>query len=704
MRKYREAGCAIRRAKLTIVCWLALTAISLPFAFRLPEMLGDHGLTVDGSYAQVQQRLWREFRIPDAPVILLFQRDPVQPTPIFQAAIARLLRQAVRIDGVHMAASPLHRPDMQRDPYVYALLHVEGSPREQKAALAQLRNFIAEERAVKTGMTGKLVVQDDVNRSSGRDVGQAEAWGVPIAFMLLLFTLGGIGRALIPIIAGGMAIAATMAIMYAIGVFGLLPLSVFVYHVIPMAGMAVCIDFALLIISRYREERAAGSSEEAIRKTMRTAGNAVVVSAGCVLLALACTLWIRMPIFNSVACGAMVVVAMSAIINLTLVPALLQVFENRRPIGAICVQDTSAKSASRKRHRLLTIGLRRPGLSVLVALYALLLCLLPVSNMRTAVPGPESLPSGTDSRSVAETFARQFNPLSLAQVYVLVDEPDNRHVFEGVVGQGGNRVVDTGYRATIAERMQQELALDGKVIQIDAVRSPAREGATLLMLRLYGDETSNSTKQWLRDFEQRYGEWNVTIGGEAKYRQEIEDEIFNRVKYVAASVFVSNFILLALAFRSILIPLKAILMNYASIGASFGILTWIFGSGRWGMEASDIAIMIPVFLFGLVFGISMDYGVFLLSRINESYRMNRDNDRAVRDGLIGSGVIISAAAAIMIAVTLPFASADVAGVRQLGIGIAAALFIDVTLMRLILAPALMKLFGDWNWRLPFVRS
>lgn len=145
-------------------------------------------------------------------------------------------------------------------------------------------------------------------------------------------------------------------------------------------------------------------------------------------------------------------------------------------------------------------------------------------------------------------------------------------------------------------------------------------------------------------------------------------------------------------------------MNLVSIGASFGILTWIFQQGRFGLEPTDIAIMIPVFIFGLTFGISMDYGVFLLSRIYERYRETADNVEAIREGLAASGKIITSAAAIMIAVTVPFAYADVIGVKQLGIGMAAALFLDATIMRMVLVPSLMKMFGKWNWWLPFGKN
>ena len=221
----------------------------------------------------------------------------------------------------------------------------------------------------------------------------------------------------------------------------------------------------------------------------------------------------------------------------------------------------------------------------------------------------------------------------------------------------------------------------------------------LVQVRLKGEPASQQVMDWLRRWEKEgtSGALPFLLGGEAKYQQEIFDDIFDNLIYVLLFILVSNYVILFIAFRSILIPIKTILMNLLSLGASFGILAWIFEEGHFGLEPSRIAIMIPVFIFGLAFGISMDYGVFLVSRIYEEYQRTQDNHRSVLVGLASISKIINSAAAIMIAVTLPFAFGDVVGVKQLGIGIAAAIFIDATVIRLVLVPALMIILGKWNW-------
>jgi RND superfamily putative drug exporter len=252
--------------------------------------------------------------------------------------------------------------------------------------------------------------------------------------------------------------------------------------------------------------------------------------------------------------------------------------------------------------------------------------------------------------------------------------------------------------------IERDLDKDPRVMGVNIEQSSVKKGLYLISVWVQGNEASQEVQRWVRDLSGRLATQDVIIGGEPKYHQEVHDEVFTRMKYVFLFVILSNLIVLSVAFRSILIPLKAVIMNLVSIGASFGILTWIFQAGRFGIETTDIAIMIPVFIFGLTFGISMDYGIFLLSRIQESYRDCGDNEQAIRNGLTASSKIITSAAAIMIAVTAPFALADVSGVKQLGIGIASALFIDATIIRMILVPSLMKCFGKWNWWMPFVKN
>ncbi|RKP58204.1 MMPL family transporter [Cohnella endophytica] len=679
---------AIRYSSLVLGFWIVLTVFFASLAVQLPNALGDHGLVTEGQYAQVQEIMSREFHLPEEPVIVLFENQTGKSKRAFHSFISRTLEHIQRIRGVNVASSPLERQGMEKGKVAYALLSVlPGSAHDKSRAIDRIREEISGDHSFSVTLTGKPVIQEDVNRSSKHDLKEAERIGVPVAFILLVFTLGGLLPAVIPIIAGAMTVIIAMGIMYGIGVYGGMTLSVFVYNVIPMVGMAVCIDFALLMVSRFREERVHLSVNEALLRTMATSGRAVVVSVGCVILALISTFYIRMPIFNSVTLGTLVVLAVSLLINLTLVPALLytlrrRIYSNRPP-----------RNIRRRSPWLSFIStvMKRPLASAAMAIVVLSVCLFPIHTMQVSVPGPESLPKNTESRMTAEALLERLQPPYVSQVSIIVKDKNG----EGGAGLQSRRTV------TLISR---EIGQDPRVIKLDTIKSSVKGGLYFITVWLHGNETSKEVMQWVRDRTNQFAESNVLIGGEPKYHQEIHDEIFSRMKYVLLFVILSNLIVLSVAFRSILIPLKAITMNLVSIGASFGILTWIFQEGRFGLEPTDIAIMIPVFIFGLTFGISMDYGIFLLSRIQECYRDTEDNDHAIREGLTVSGKIITSAAAIMIAVTAPFALADIAGVKQLGIGIATALFLDATIVRMLLVPSLMKLFGKWNWWMPFAKN
>jgi RND superfamily putative drug exporter len=312
--------------------------------------------------------------------------------------------------------------------------------------------------------------------------------------------------------------------------------------------------------------------------------------------------------------------------------------------------------------------------------------------MKVAIPDASSLPQSYASRAAAADFEARFAPPANAIVYFAAAEPpkaaSHAHMQKAAYWKQAYSLVD-------------RLRSDRYVAQAEPLfRQSSR---MLIRVTLLGDRSSAETHSWLRHWEHEglsASDTAFLLGGEAKYEQEVLDEISSRYLYVLLFIVTANYMVLFAAFRSILIPLKAIAMNLLSLGAAFGILTWLFEGGHLGIEPYSIAVMIPVFIFGLVFGISMDYGVFLLSRIAEIYERTGDNDASVREGVASTGRMITCAAAILIAVTLPFAFGDVVGVRQLGAGIAAAIFIDATIVRMVLVPALMKLLGRWNWWTP----
>ena len=674
-------GWLSRHALLVIGGWLLLLVLLAPWAPKLPEMLQDHGLTTDGEHLKVQQLLEQAYGIPANPVILLFEGQPSVAAPVMDAYLQRTMNWLRLQEELAMLVSPLEQPGMREGNAAYALVSFQSPAHRWGPVIDRVRASVPEQPGITVRLTGQPVIQADVNDASRRDFRQAELIGVPIAFLFLLLAFGGFAAAAIPIVCGLVTVSTAMGIMYWIGTEFVL--SSFVLNVIPMVGLALSLDFALMLVSRYREELATADPSNALVLTMATAGRAVFFAAGTVALGLLCTLWIPLPMFRSVALASLVVLALSFFIAWTLVPALLSLLTP--------FQRTHSSDQRRTaRWNIWSASLmKRPVLAAVGAGVILLLCCLPLMRIQLSIPDAASLPPSSEARQAHERFEARFGNPSQSMLYAALP---------GTVEQ--SHAAKAKATASLVEHMSS----DPLVIQATGL-PPVAGGPAVVRIQLDGEPGSSVVSNWLRQREahQQLASEPLLLGGEAKYRQEVQEPIYGNLGKVAISIAISNMFMLLLAFRSVIIAMKTLLMNILSLGASFGLLAWIFRDGLLGVMPGPIAIMIPVFIFGLAFSISMDYAVFLISRIYETYRSTGNNEEAVILGLARTGRVITCAAAIIIAVTLPFAWGEVAGVQQLGVGIALAIFMDATLIRFLLMPALMKLLGKWNWWAPGLR-
>jgi RND superfamily putative drug exporter len=696
--------------KVLILVWTLFFIVFGYYAPKLSTVLKDHGLFPDGAYVQVEQILSSDFHIPKDPVILVFEKKPSVSLQQFQQFIQQTMFQLQGIDGLGEKVSPLQREGMFKGNFAYALLGFKHNSQETKLILDEIQRRLPKNKEISVNMTGKPVVQADVNRASQNDLKKAERIGVTAAFIILWLAFGGITSAIIPIVIGVIGVTGTMGIMYWIGTK--IELSNFILNVIPMVGLALSIDFALMLVSRFREELGRKPVRQALITTMNTAGRAVLFSAASVFLGLMGILYIPLPMFSTIAIGAMTVLTVSVLLTLTLVPALLSVF------WPAIQSESKPQTDFVQRNIWYSISLyvlKRPFRMGLLASLLLIGCCLPLSEMKLAIPDAASLPQGYHSRIAFEDYQAQFLSRKSSDVYMIAqgktddlkkDDWLNAYALvKRLENDPGVQRVDSIFSSLRVPPEQIYILLqNAKLIEKykPVIQQFVNENKMFIHVTLNGESSSQKVMNWLRLWEQKgmSSDIHFMLGGEAKYQQEVFDDIFQNIKYVLLFILISNYLVLFIAFRSILIPLKTIAMNLLSLGASFGILVWIFEEGNFGMEPNSIAIMIPVFIFGLVFGISMDYGVFLVSRISEVYQQTQDNSRAVLVGLASTSRIITSAAAIMIAVTVPFAFGEVVGVKQLGIGIAAAILIDATVIRMVLVPSLMKMLGKWNWWAP----
>ncbi|WP_010272622.1 MMPL family transporter [Paenibacillus senegalensis] len=768
------ARLSVRYRKVVILGWLAILLGFAGSAIRFPTVLKDAGLRISASYERASEIMSEHFHQSEHPVLLLFESNGSGTDEQFAGFIKQALSGLASLEGLHGVQSPLDYADMRSGRWAYASLSFQQPAHQMKPVLEEIRSRLPQASGFSVTVTGKDAVWLDVSESSQKDLVRAEWLGIPLAFGVLWLAFGGLISSLIPILVGLIGVAGTFGILYQIGRG--VDLSLFVLNVIPMVGLALSIDFALLVVSRFREEFQHRPLSDAMDVTMNTAGRTVMLSALCFLLGLAGMLFIRLPIFYTVVLGAVVVLLFSLMLTLTLVPALLAAFAHkikkertrRRPHGMAFtgIKTRSDKGAgvsdknfrgswgqsqgngqsrgnweqsqgkaqprasweqsqgngqprgSREHHgwyRLAGWLMKRPVTSGLLALVVLVIGVLPLGRLQLAIPDTTSLPHYYESRQAAELIEKHMTRPDRTKVLFVLE---GEWLAQEKVWQSAHELV-------------QELSRDPQVLAVDSLfrhmpvshvhlpvlyrHDTLRQGHEPLFERFVQgnymvvaadvgrSSQSKEARNWVREQENRlskYGDLNIYIGGDAKYEQEVFDQITDHLLPVLLFILVAIYLVLLFAFRSIWVPFKTIAINLLTIAASFGLVTAIFQAGPFGWESSDIAIMIPVFVFGLTFGISLDYGIFLLYRMAEIYRKTKDNDRAVLEGLATTGKIITSAAAIMIAVTAPFAMGEVTGVKQLGVGIALTIVIDATLVRLLLVPSLMKLMGRWNWWFP----
>jgi uncharacterized membrane protein YdfJ with MMPL/SSD domain len=530
------------------------------------------------------------------------------------------------------------------------------------------------------------------------DFRQAEVTSLPITLVILLLAFGAVIAALVPLLLAVSAVAA------AIGLLGPLsqvwPLDESVTSVILLVGLAVGVDYSMFYLRREREERARGNeSEAALQAAAATSGRAVLVSGVTVAIAMAGMFFAGATTFTSFAVGTITVVAIAVAGSLTVLPALLATLADRVNKGRIPFltrpEDRVARE-SRAWSAILDRVLRRPLVAAIGSTALLLVLASPALNLKLAVPGFETLPQDL---AVIQTYDR-----------IQAAFPGNQIPAEVVIERGDASEVELTIGVhNLRERAEASESVEPPV----TVRFSADHSVAVISVPIVGDGTNDASYAALAELRDEIIpatvgqvpglEANVTgyTAGSSDFNELME----SRVPIVFAFVLGLAFLLLLATFRSIVIPIKAILLNLLSVGAAYGVVVWIFQDGHLesalGFEATGAVISwLPLFMFVLLFGLSMDYHVFILSRVREAYDGGMSTGDAVSRGIKSTASVVTAAAAVMIAVFAIFATLSSVIFKQFGVGLAVAVLIDATIIRGVLLPATMALLGDWNWYLP----
>jgi putative drug exporter of the RND superfamily len=547
-------------------------------------------------------------------------------------------------------------------------------------------------------LSGSASINHDFIEVAESDLQKAELINLPIALLILVMVFGAVVAALVPMVLALFAIIAAVGMTAIIG--QQFQFSFFVTNMILMMGLAVGIDYALFIVSRYREERGRGLSvEDAIGTAADTAGRAVFFSGITVIMALSGLLLVPTTIFRSLAGGAILVVLFAVIATMTLLPALLSLLGDRVNKLRIPVVQKAQDTYDEGRaggfwDRIARTVMKHPVISVVTFTTLLLAAAIPYFDINLGLAGVSTLPDSFPSKKGFLILEQEFAGGQVAPAEVVIDGDVNSPAVQAAVGRlTGLLAAEPLFGQT---RLEVNEAGDLAALTI-AVAADPNSDAAMKAVRTLRDEFVPQAFDGVPV--------KTYVTGFTAFNQDFFDLTRQFTPIVFIFVLSLSFVLLTVVFRSIVVPVKSILLNLLSVGASYGLVVLVFqkgvGASLFGFQQVEtIEAWLPLFLFAVLFGLSMDYHVFLLSRIREHYDETGDNAESVAFGLRSTGRLITGAALIMVAVFSGFARGDLVMFQQMGFGLAVSVLIDATIVRSILVPASMKILGNANWYLP----
>jgi RND superfamily putative drug exporter len=677
-----------RHRRAVIGVWLVVAFAAAPLALTLTGALSGAGWEAQGSTAQqVRDELRKDFPALGAenPVVVYRQSTSIATDP---SGLQSLVRELGRAPRARSVANPLTFPTaaglISRDGRT-AIVPVDlavTSDASRPVAAGDLGSYVSGLKLAsgsRADVTGEWPVWSDFNTVNEEALQKAElVSGIP-TMILLFFAFGSVIAALLPLLLAMAGIAVGFALLHLLGMAT--PLSVWSMNFSMMIGLAVGIDYSLFIVSRYREERIEGKDAiAAIENTLSTAGKAVFLSALTVVLALAAVFLVPVMVFRSMALGMILSVVAVALASLTLLPALLVGLGDR-------VLVTRGKKdpdivAEGRWARWTGVALRRPGTVLAIGIVLLGALVLPAVGIQLGMPGARVVDPGHTSRDGYDLLVQSFGPGAAAPGFVTVPAANAPQVVRIASAQAG--VVDA--------RVVSPAATSGRTVVRVTGSTPVDDSRTATLVHHLRDRLATAVP-------------GARVGGPAAQNADLTSVLTGRAPLAIGLILLLAFGLLLLVFRSLVIALTSILMNLVTVGAAFGFATVVFqhgiGTGLLGIEHQRfVDAWAPLFFFALLFGLSMDYQLFLLAAIRERYEATGDTHRAIREGVARTGRPITNAALVMIVVFVAFGVTGPIPPTELGLTLAFAVLLDATVVRVMLVPATMALLGEHNWYLP----
>lgn len=714
----------VRRKYIVVAVWAVIILAALPFAPRAHEFLKPGGFSNE-SFPSVKARkvLQERLELSTLSIDFVFSHPEWQPFDArFSDAVLKAVGDLDKYGEISYVVT--HLDDPQRASSTSNTVHVTaGLTIELEESLDFLKTVTAD---VDPGpldliITGAPALYRDISLASQEDLRRGESVAFPIATFTLLLVFGTLIAAILPAAVGGGGVLVGLGIVFFMsqGV----DMSIFALNIVTLLGIGVGIDYSLFYTSRFQEELRSGKSvDDAVLGANSHAGKAIMFSAITSLIGLISLVAFPVMMLRSVGIGAVAVIFAALLAALTLMPALLAILGhrvNRFRIGPDWAKRNGFWVP------LSNWVMKRPWMVLLPTVTILVLLAIPAGSMRLGTVDATILPDSLESRRGFDVLREEFG-FALKTVipvgYTFEGSPFARRNIDNAydIGRelerldGVSRVIsvvnlDPTFGPDQYEVLYQSPESITDVALARIVRETVRDGAILFLveseLHPFWPETRELVTEIRSLLPPEGNGGTLHVDGGASEITDIINALYGKFPIIIAVVLIVTYLSLMLLFRSVILPLKAVLLNVLSILASYGALVFVFQQGHFSgllnFEAMGvIEATLPILLFAIIFGLSMDYEIFLLSRVAEAYDRTGDNEAAVAEGLQKSGMIITGAAGILIVVAASFVLADVVVVKAIGLGLAIAVFVDVTLVRALVAPAIMRIAGPWNWYLP----
>jgi RND superfamily putative drug exporter len=721
-----------------LIAWVIFGAVLGPQARRAASRL-EATVRMDASpAASVDRDLARRFHSGFVHrVFLVVTGVPDPASPQGREALVRTVAAVAAVPGVAGTISYLDSPEAifrGKAGGTLVIVGLDPGDRPAESLMAPLREKTAALQAdlrrqfpqADVGWTGEIPLNIDVRQASSEDLRAAERRALPLALLLLVVAFGSVVAALLPVGVGVLAVLLTM------GAAALVArswhLSIFVQNIASMIGLGLGIDYALLMVSRFREALARTSSGgEAVEESLPAAGRTLLLSAVPVGIGFAALLTIPASDFRSIGAGGMLVTLFTLLIGLTLLPAILAVLGRRVDAGRLIRPrgDRRERLWSDRWHRWGKLVVRRPWTALVIGGAPLLLLALQAPRLQTGALRGDWLPSRPESVRALQRLEDMGRGNAIQSLRLLLDLPagspvtseagwaatrrltktlqadpriEGVHSLATVAGAGATR---EGLRRLSGEARQSLVSEDELCVLIEVV--PAMPSADPLKLRADAEALARELKVLDAAAVTGLEGTAVRVGGLPAANTEFQDMVSGRLRSVVLLVMGVTFLALFVGFRSLLVAAKAVALNLLTVAAAFGALVLVFqeghGSQIFGLvePPGRIYTIVPVLAFCIVFGLSMDYEVFLVSRVAEARRAGLSEEEAIVEGLSRTGGVITSAASIMIAVFAAFAMGGFLPIQMLGFTLMVAVLLDATIVRMVIGPALLRLAGRWNW-------